>query len=51
MISKSDLINIFLWIIIWNLSDFLIDYFQIKSKDGILISTVLLVIVLSFSYF
>tara|TARA_B100001115_G_scaffold166830_1_gene145381 strand:- start:766 stop:921 length:156 start_codon:yes stop_codon:yes gene_type:complete len=51
MISKSDLINIFLWIIIWNLSDFLIDYFQIKSKEGILISSVLLAIVLGISYF
>lgn len=51
MISKSDIINIFLWIIIWNLSDFLIDYFKIKSKEGILISSVLLAIVLGLSYF
>mgnify|MGYP000232635159 CR=1 FL=1 len=44
--DKGSIINILLWVLIWNLIDFLIEYFNIKSKNGIIIGVVLISILL-----
>ena len=44
--NKLTIINILLWVLIWNLIDFMITYFNIKSRNGIIIGVVLISILL-----
>ena len=44
--KEITIINILLWVLIWNLVDFLITYFDIKPRNGILIGVVLISILL-----
>jgi hypothetical protein len=44
--KEITIINILLWVLIWNLVDFLITYFNIKPRNGILIGVVLILILL-----
>jgi hypothetical protein len=48
MIHYNEIKGILLWIILWNLADFLTDYFDIKSKNGIFISLLLLLVMIYF---
>lgn len=48
MISYNEIKGILLWILLWNLVDFLTDYFEIKSKNGIFITLFLLLIMIYF---
>ena len=49
--NKLTIINILLWVLIWNLIDFLITYFNIKSRNGIIIGVVLISILLFLIYY
>ena len=46
---KKILVDIILWVMIWNLIDFIIDYFKIKPKYGI-IYTLIIILYLLYIY-
>ena len=46
MISYQEIKGILLWITIWNLVDYLTEYFQIKAKKGIIISLSVLIFII-----
>lgn len=49
MVNKNEIVNILLWIFLWNLFDYISRYFKITEKNGILITTILIIFLIYFN--